>query len=291
MVPITLAVAGFSIDGARANPVRFELKSDAPAPGPQTLISGPIKAIVTQTKVGDQTLPLYLLSYDVFYKNELKLSVQAETMMTGSLELKDLDNNQIPEVIASSFSGGAHCCVNYSVYGWQSDQSDRFVSAKLGPLDGGGGQFKDLDGDGTQEFVSVDNAFFYAFAPYAGSFPPTRIQQYRAGRFVPVTRQYPKVLKAHAWEMFKTLQQYKQDDISLNGVLAGYVAQKILLGEYEEGWKLMLARYDRQSDWGLDIYQGDKVVGRHPDFPSALKAFLVETGYLSRNGQPIRKDQ
>jgi hypothetical protein len=68
----------------------------------------------------------------------------------------------------------------------------------------------------------------------------------------------------------------------VNGILAGYVAQKILLGEYEDGWKFMLANYDRSDDSGLDISRNNEVVGKYRDFPTALRAFLIEQGYLSR---------
>jgi len=88
--------------------------------------------------------------------------------------------------------------------------------------------------------------------------------------------------------MYQAIERSEAEDYEVNGILAGYVAQKILLGEDEEGWNFMLARYDRDYDWGLDIYddQGE-VVGRYPDFPSALRAFLIDTGYLSPNGEPL----
>ena len=106
-----------------------------------------------------------------------------------------------------------------------------------------------MNGDGTLEFLSADNAFLYAFDSYAGSFPPTRIYQYKAGKLINATRQYPKVLRAHAWEMYQAFQRtQKEAEFSRNGVLAGYVGQKILLGEYSQGWDLMLASYNRKSD-------------------------------------------
>jgi len=73
----------------------------------------------------------------------------------------------------------------------------------------------------------------------------------------------------------------------VNGILAGYVAQKALLGEYEEGWKFMLANYDRTSEWGLAIYQENREIGKYPNFPTALRAFLIQQGYLDKNGKPI----
>jgi hypothetical protein len=287
MVTATVALSGLP-QFSNAAPTQFEINPDTPPAPTQTLTAGPIKVVVNQKKTDNDRLSNYTLNYQLFHSDVPKLSASATTWISGGVELKDLDRNAVSEVIVSTFSGGAHCCMSYTIYGWQQN---KFVAAKLGPLDGGGGQFKDLDGNGTLEFVTADNAFFYAFAPYAGSFPPTRIYQYKAGRFVNATRQYPKTLKAHAWDMFTALQQHQNEDISLNGILAGYVAQKILLGEYQQGWNLMMARYDRKSDWGLAIYRGDKEIGKYPNFPTALKAFLMNQGYLDQRGNPISIDR
>jgi hypothetical protein len=264
---------------------KFELKSDGPTASAQTLISGPIKVVISAQKSGEQFLSEYALNYEVFYNNVQKFKASVSTWMTGTLELKDIDRDTVPEVIVSTYSGGAHCCTNFTIHGWKNTQS---ITTQTGLLDSDGGEFKDLDGDGLQEFLTVDNAFLYAFDSYAGSFPPTRIYQYKAWKLVDVTRNYPKVLRAHAWRMYQALQQNPKELGSQNGVLAGYVAQKILLGEYQQGWNLMLAHYDRKSEWGLEIYKDDKVVGQYPSFPTALKAFLSNTGYLDKSGKPIK---
>jgi hypothetical protein len=278
---MTVAVA--LLGGRAIAATKFELQPDAPEMAAQTLVSGPIKVVVVPQKSSEKDLPEYTLNYQVFYNNVLKLKTRTATWMTGTLELKDLDRNAVPEVIVSTYSGGAHCCTEHTIHGWQKN---RLITTETGPLDGGGGVFKDLDGNGTLEFLSVDNAFLYAFASYAGSFAPTRIYEYKAGKLVNATRQYPKVLRSHAWSMYQAIQQSQKENNSLNGVLAGYVAQKILLGEYQQSWDLMLARYDRKSDWGLEIYKGSKIVGKYPNFPAALKAFLINTGYLDKTGQP-----
>ncbi|HEY9827208.1 MAG TPA: hypothetical protein V6D19_17355 [Stenomitos sp.] len=265
----------------------FELKPDqSTAPAAQTLASGPIKVQVEAQRGSNPDLPEYTLSYRIFHNDRLQVQQRTSTWSTGTVELKDLDRDAVPETIVSTYSGGAHCCMSYMIYGWHQN---RLTTTKLGPLDGGGGQFKDLDGNGTVEFASVDNAFLYAFDSYAGSYPPSRIYQYKAGKLINVTRRYPKVLRSQAWDMYQSLN--RPDNTSVNGVLAGYVAQKILLGEFQQGWNLMLARYDRKSDWGLEQYKGDKVVGKHANFPAALKAFLIRTGYLDRTGQPISVDR
>ncbi|WP_404787096.1 hypothetical protein [Altericista sp. CCNU0014] len=282
------AVVGLLGMRAAIAATKFELKPDVPETAAQTLVSGLIKVVVVPQKSSEKDSPEYTVNYQVFYNNVLKLKRSVTTWIMGTVELKDLDRNAAPEVVVSTYTGGAHCCTEYTIHGWQKS---KFTTAETGPLDSGGGQFQDLDGNGTLEFLSVDNAFLYAFDSYAGSFPPTRIYEYKAGKLVNTTRQYPKVLRARAWEMYKTLQQNPKEAASFNGVLAGYVAQKVLLGEYKQGWDLMLARYDRKSDWGLEIYKGGQVIGKHPDFPTALKAFLIGTGYLDKTGKPIAVDR
>ena len=251
---------------------------------PQELLAGPVKVVINLKKAKDSTID-YPFSYQLFYSGLSKSSFSDKTSITGSVQLKDLTNDQVPEVIVTTYSGGAHCCNEYTIHGW--DQN-RFTTVKTGPLDGGG-IFKDLDGDGRLEFLTVDNVFFYAFSSFAGSFPPSLIYEYRPGKLVKATRRYPKVLRAHAWRMYQAFQGERSQTDS-NGVLAGYVAQKILLGEFQDGWNIMLARYDRKSDWGLERYQGTKVVGKYSSFPIALRAFLIKTGYLDSQGLPVKRD-
>ncbi|ACK68653.1 conserved hypothetical protein [Gloeothece citriformis PCC 7424] len=223
-------------------------------------------------------------SYQIFYNNKKQVEAKDFTMMTGGVTLKDLDSNGTDEVIVRTFSGGAHCCTNFIIYTWQDNQ---FIKTETGFLDGGAGNFEDLNGDGKSEFLTFDNSFLYAFSSYAGSFPPTIIYTFNNGNFEPVTRNYPKVLRETLQQMYQSIRQGQKENYEVNGVLAGYVAQKILLGEYEDGWKFMLANYDKSSDWGLDIYDSNgNVIDQYTDFPTALKAFLIEQGYLDKNGNP-----
>jgi hypothetical protein len=217
------------------------------------------------------------LSYRIFYHGVKNSEQKTSTFNNGSIFLQDLDGNKLPEVIVSTFTGGAHCCTNFMIYTWQKNQ---FIETKIDNLNAGGGEFKDLDKDGKIEFLTVDNAFLYQFSSYAGSFPPSLILSLNNGEFKNVTRQYAQELRATAWQMYIAFEKAKQEDLEINGILAGYVAQKILLGEVEEGWKFMLANYDRTSEWGLEIYSAEKVVGQYPDFPTALKAYLIQQGYL-----------
>lgn len=245
------------------------------------IASGKVKVSVSYDRENNEAInEENNLRYTLYYDGKEKVRETASTYNHGNISLQDLDSNGTPEVIVETYSGGAHCCTAQTVY---TVQGNNFSSVQLGPADGGGGEFKDLNKDGRMEFITYDNNFLYTFDAYAGSFPPSIVLSYRDGNFEDVTRQYPEYLRSIAWQMYKSMEENGAG----NGVLAGYVAQKILLGEFEDGWNFMLARYDRSSDWGLDIYdRNNDPVGRHPDFPTALKAFLIDRGYLNRNGQP-----
>lgn len=199
--------------------------------------------------------------------------------MMGNVSITDLDADGTAEVIIQRYSGGAHCCTNTVVYRWHNNT---FEKTETGPLDHKGGTFEDLDGDGKIEFVSSDNKFNYAFSSYAGSYPPTAIFNYKDGELQPTTMKYPKKLREKLEKMYQTFREYQSEGLSANGILAGYVAQKILLGEFEEGWNFMVANQDRTKD---KIFAG-KRMGKNSDFPTELRSLLIERGYLDGNGKP-----
>jgi hypothetical protein len=74
----------------------------------------------------------------------------------------------------------------------------------------------------------------------------------------------------------------------VNGFLAAYVANKALVGEFEDGWQRMLQRHDRRSSWGLkQCTAGYDEAGSckaaeqvFASYPEALRAFLAQTGYI-----------
>ncbi len=144
------------------------------------------------------------LRYQILYNGVPQITNGAYTRLTGGVFLQDLDGNGIAEVVVRTFSGGAHCCTNYTIYTLQNHQ---FMQTETGFLDGIGGTFQDLNKDGKIEFLTSDNSFLYAFSSYAGSFAPSRIYTFINGKFNNVTRQYPQYLKSRAWEMYQAFLQ------------------------------------------------------------------------------------
>ncbi len=200
-----------------------------------------------------------------------------------SVQIAELDpGNASPEVVASFFTGGAHCCSDTKVITASPDGSS-WQTVDVGEFDGGPLTASDLDGDGHYEFETRDNAFLYAFGCYACSVAPLEILTVENGAVKNMTRE-PRFRAAHESYLKDIITAVPDDDD--NGFLAGYVAEKILLGEGKEAWALMLAHYDRSSEWGLDVCdQPLNEAGECPGkaqrltFPDALERMLKENGY------------
>lgn len=200
--------------------------------------------------------------------------------------------NPYPEVLLSSFTGGAHCCNQIQVL--TSDRSgEQWREVRVGPFNGGENPAQDPLGRGRFLIVDVDNRFLYHFACYACSTAPARIWQLEGERFVDVTHR-PDFRPLHRRNLQRMAAWFQQKDpSSANGFLAGYVANKALVGELDDGWTRMLQRYDAASDWGLKECQGEldehgRCQGRevvHGSFPEALRAFLITTGYIRPAGE------
>ncbi len=283
VLPVTVLASLCLSSVALAQTPKIEINSDTPAFQARQLQAGNVSVKVDYEpyKLGEGSSDTDKnLRYQIAYDGVVKVNAGEQTLYTGQISLQDMDGDRTPEVIVGTFSGGAHCCTNFKIYSWKKNQ---FLSTETGLRDGNGGSFMDLDGNGTLEFATYDNAFLYAFSSYAGSFPPSQVFNLRNGKLAETTRQYPKHLRRTLQDMFKSIQERKgNSDAEINGVLAGYVAQKALVGEFQQGWSFMLANYDRKSDWGLTIYKGDREVGQYPNFPTALRAFLQQRGYIKR---------
>ena len=200
-----------------------------------------------------------------------------------SIQIAALDpSNAHPDVVVSFFTGGAHCCsLTYVVTG-NADGSE-WTTVDVGEFDGGPLLAVDLDGDGTYEFETRDNAFLSAFACYACSQAPLQVLALRGGEIENVSAE-PRFKPAHAAWLKDMIVDVPDQDV--NGFLAGYVGQKIRLGEGKQAWDLMRQHYDRNTDWGLEVCDTESGEGRvcpgestKITFPEALKRMLNKNGY------------
>ena len=163
-------------------------------------------------------------------------------------EIARLDpTSPFPQVVVTHNTGGAHCCAETTAVTFADG---RWQQVSVGTFDGSGPTIEDLNGDGAAEFVTYDNSFLYAFAPYAGSYAPPAALRLVGNQIKNVTR----TAEFQRWLRQLLLAQQGLADADMwhqNGFLAAWVAQKALVGEGADAWRLMLQNYDRNSDWVL----------------------------------------
>ncbi len=266
------------------------LKLDSEKKTQGQISKGNLTATIRYEKVPDKDLPnLVKPIVQVKLDNKLIGKLQAtETNVPDALvQIAELDlSNPYPEVLLSSFTGGAHCCNEVMVL--TSDKTGKnWRKVDLGLFDGASDAATDIDGDGRYEYVTYDNRFLYLFSSYAGSAAPTQIWQLNGDKFVDVSRQ-PKYKFIHRKSLNEMSDWFKDPpDTERNGFLAAYVANKALVGELSDGWQRMLKLYDKKSDWGLTSCPAYDDKGNcrtkeihYKSYPEALRAFLIETQYI-----------
>jgi hypothetical protein len=198
--------------------------------------------------------------------------------------IADIDpDNHHDEVYFTSYSGGAHCCSHVVV---AEELGDKWVSVEIGDFDGDGNYLNDLDGDGVAEISTVDNRFLYQFDCYACSAAPLVIYAVRGGKSADVTRD-KRFENAHR-EWLRQMEENidPEEKWQSPGYLAGWVAEKALLGEGAAAFKEVEAHWDRAADEGEEICTSGEDIDSCPKasrvvmkFPDRLKLFLQQNGY------------
>jgi hypothetical protein len=187
-------------------------------------------------------------------------------------------------IVMTSYSGGAHCCRDVQVatpspVGWTVSQLGSFDNAPLMRPP------RDLDGDGVADLVIYDSRFAYVFDSYAGSVQPMRIYAVRARQVVEVSRE-PRFRKALLADMASAEAGCREHG---SGACAAYVADAARVGRFVQAWAVMLTAIDPKTaefpheTCGGRISYGDCPPGQKGklrDYPTALRLFLTETGYL-----------
>jgi hypothetical protein len=257
-------------------------------PAPQDISQGPVRATLTYREEKREDgeafyIPIVTIMVDGRDVARLEGEDVGFSEQPVSIQIAEMDpGNPHPEVVVSFYTGGAHCCSNTKVVTASSDGAV-WSTIDVGEFDGSPLLATDLDGDGRYEIATRDNAFLYAFACYACSETPLQVICVENGEVKNVTEE-PRFKRAHEGWLKSIIENVSDDDV--NGFLAGYVGEKILLGEGKQAWDLMLANYDKESDWGLEnctkpLDENGECPGEMValTFPEALEHMLKENGY------------
>lgn len=119
---------------------------------------------------------------------------QATTILSTYLQIVRLiPGSRYPQLLYSTFSGGAHCCfvtqvLVYEGGGWVNYSDELHGDTGFLGGDSAPPEAVDTDRDGKFEILSRDGAFNYTFGSHAGSFLPRRVYQIVDGKWADVSR-------------------------------------------------------------------------------------------------------
>ena len=209
----------------------------------------------------------------------------------GLVQIVELDpGNSKPEVVFAQHSGGAHCCALLTVF--RADDRGGWTTLDVGAFDGPAFVATNPLPELGYVLATRDNRFLGRFSSYVASSPPQQFLGLVDGEvadisghpglrplFLEDTRRYAEEL---------TLRQNSGNG-EINGLLAGYAASHARAGLIATAWPVVLDHYDRDSTLGLDECRGgydsegncQGELVRYDNFPAALAAFLLHTGYVA----------
>jgi hypothetical protein len=168
-------------------------------------------------------------------------------------------------------TGGAHCCTVLRAVPAAAATDARAVDHDFGNY----GPAVRTTTTGPV-LVSADNAFAYAFASFAGSYPPVQVYTFRAGAYADVTRENPSIVQADLADHWKLYNDPSSTERL--GILAGWVADKCLLDpakEADDAWAFV----DQQRAAGTLTATAGWPSGA--DFIASLHKLLDDGGYCA----------
>lgn len=198
---------------------------------------------------------------------------------SSSVDVRDLDGDGEPEVLINLFTGGANCCWFTESYRYDEAQN-RYIKKHLMP----GGSFpyvlKDLNGDGSPEFKSIDSRFAYKYGSNVHTPRPLRIFEWDGGKLVDATIAFPKLAARDAASMYRVYLHVRRiKHANVRGVLAAYLADSYNASNGRTAWRRVVAAYRRGE---LDRQFKDEAGPFGKKYLTSLRAFLKKLGYLRR---------
>lgn len=273
--PLENPIAGITLDEISDN-------------GPNAIsLDGVTARIVSLTNSDETITPIFIIEDASGEVLRFDGEPSFYSFLPVTLRLVQMDpSSPEPEVIATSYTGGAHCCERMQIAAVQSDGS--WAMSEMGLFDGGYG-VEDFNEDGFGEIELADQSFLYTFDCYACSHPPPLFYKIIDGQAVDVSQDpdfYP--VFAAALQNFDDLQSMSDGP----GRVAGWAAIRARLGEGEAALAEIEAlniaastTYDICTTGGSS-YDCPAGSTRQVGFAEFLRTHLVEQGYLAGTASP-----
>jgi hypothetical protein len=145
------------------------------------------------------------------------------------VHIVQLQANGPPDVVLDLYSGGAHCCSIEQVFSLlPASQTYRESEHDFGDP---GVRLVKIGAGASDDFLSADDSFAYAFTDYAASGMPIEIFRFSDDAFHNVTRLFPDLIAkdARQWmQAFRAQASGHYDDTT--GVVAAWAADEEMLG-------------------------------------------------------------
>jgi hypothetical protein len=252
----------------------------------QTAKSGSLSASFSFRKLGNFSYSLGALTIrsggTVQYSRPVRDSLCGKYCMPGATSAKDSSiawrklSGSGSQLLLDLYSGGAHCCSIAEAFS-QAPGASHWTRSSFDFGDPGY-ELVDLGHDGTDDFLSADDRFAYAFTDYAASGMPLLIMRFADGRFRDVTSSYPSRIARDAARWMKAFAQQRHGHYTdTTGIIAAWAADEDALGNSAK-----VARFlaHAASAHELNSGLGDQTP-QNARFVAALNRSLHKWGYLS----------
>jgi hypothetical protein len=186
-----------------------------------------------------------------------------------ALRVVDLEHGSAPDVILNVYSGGAHCCYITQVYRY--DPGARTYALVQHDFGHPGATFQRLGARFV--FFSADDRFAHRFAPFDFSALPLQIWTFERGRFVDITRDYPKLIAVDAGQQWLSFAANDPQGTGL-GFLAAWAGDEYLVGRSA----VVTRRLAKLRATGK-LRSTLPFTKQGAAFVAALQRFLAATGY------------
>lgn len=190
----------------------------------------------------------------VKYKNKEIVSTSFDGWV-DTINTYDFSGNGEKNVIISSFTGGAHCCVMLFI---GVIESGKFYISDTLFLGNSWYNIEDIEKDGKLEINTSSDMFAYAFTNYAETRFPPRVYRIKNNKFKDITKNYPKIVNDYIDELKSDLKEFikikfecmgKDEDTfntdagSVKTILAAITACYHSIGEVKKGYELIDKSY------------------------------------------------